>query len=139
MATHITLQDGCFGIATLIRIAALFVPSHAPTTESEEALPPPAAPRQPVNPASAPAANVDVEGEASVGLPAVEELRSAAGWDEGLPEGSNQAISAYASWIIVIIFVIINVVASAISLSRSQRHDASHSSNLLILLVIDLP
>ena len=28
--THITLQDGCFGMATLMRIAALFIPSSKP-------------------------------------------------------------------------------------------------------------
>ena len=109
-ATHITLQDGCFGIATLMRIAALFVPSNTPTVESEGALPSPAAPRQPVNATSAAAANVDAEREAPVGLPAAEDLRPEAGWVEGLPHASSQAGFAYAiriNIIIVIVFIFI--------------------------------
>ena len=128
VATHITLQDGCFGIATLMRIAALFVPSNTPTTESEEAPPPTAAPRQPVNPTSAATANADAERVTSVGLPAAEDPRSAAGWVEGLPYGSSQAGFAHAVSIVIIIVVII------LDSYFSSYHDASRSNGLLTAL-----
>ena len=37
LETSITLQDGCFGVATLMRITALFVPSSAPQDETPPA------------------------------------------------------------------------------------------------------
>ena len=52
--TNITLQDGCFGVATLMRIAALFIPSDKPAKKADNSAPQstPALPERPDSPAS---------------------------------------------------------------------------------------